>query len=169
MSIYQKLFDIQGLSVKKDAKNPFFKCKYATLEKIMELLEPILQKNNWLILHTTHAGSVTTILKDLEHNEEVVSAIHLPELQDPQKIGSAITYFRRYNIVQIFNLLTEDDDDGNFAAAPTYPKTPEQVQEQAKEVFEKKELGKCKDCGADNNLSKQGKTYCSDTCWLKKK
>lgn len=29
-------------------------------------------------------------------------------------------------------------------------------------------LGKCAKCGADNKISKQGKIYCGNTCWLNK-
>lgn len=28
-------------------------------------------------------------------------------------------------------------------------------------------LGSCPKCGAPNKISKQGKKYCSNTCWLK--
>ena len=28
-------------------------------------------------------------------------------------------------------------------------------------------LGNCAKCGAPNKLSKRGKTYCSNTCWIK--
>lgn len=28
-------------------------------------------------------------------------------------------------------------------------------------------LGTCSKCGAPNKISKQGKKYCSNTCWLK--
>jgi hypothetical protein len=39
----------------------------------------------------------------------------LPNLQDPQKLGSAITYYRRY----IYSLLgLQAEDDGNKASAP---------------------------------------------------
>jgi hypothetical protein len=34
----------------------------------------------------------------------------LPDLQDPQKMGSAVTYYRRYSIQSLFTLQAEDDD-----------------------------------------------------------
>ena len=40
--------------------------------------------------------------------------INLPEISDPQKLGSAITYFRRYTLQSLLALQAEDDD-GNKA------------------------------------------------------
>jgi hypothetical protein len=34
----------------------------------------------------------------------------LPNLQDPQKLGSAITYYRRYTLQSLLGLQAEDDD-----------------------------------------------------------
>jgi threonine dehydrogenase-like Zn-dependent dehydrogenase len=64
---------------------------------------------------------VTTIIHDLENEEKFTSEIALPILTDPQKIGSCITYFRRYNIVSIF-ALPQEDDDGNTASGHTTKK-----------------------------------------------
>ena len=43
------------------------------------------------------------------------STITLPDLTDPQKMGSAITYYRRYSLQSLF-LLQAEDDDGNKGA-----------------------------------------------------
>lgn len=45
----------------------------------------------------------------------VVSHILLPDIQDPQKMGSAITYYRRYALQSLF-LLRAEDDDANAAS-----------------------------------------------------
>jgi hypothetical protein len=34
----------------------------------------------------------------------------LPEINDPQKLGSAITYYRRYTLQSLLALQAEDDD-----------------------------------------------------------
>lgn len=39
-----------------------------------------------------------------------------PVKNDPQAVGSAITYMRRYALGAILGLNIEDDDDGNAAA-----------------------------------------------------
>ena len=48
----------------------------------------------------------------------VISALKLPELNDPQKLGSAITYYRRYTLQSLLALQSEDDD-GNSASGKT--------------------------------------------------
>ena len=40
----------------------------------------------------------------------IESGIVLPELNDPQKLGSAITYYRRYTLQSLLALQAEDDD-----------------------------------------------------------
>ena len=51
--------------------------------------------------------------------KEITSCMALPDLTDPQKIGSAITYFRRYSLTSLLSLQCEVDDDGNKASKPT--------------------------------------------------
>jgi hypothetical protein len=51
-----------------------------------------------------------------------IAAIPLPATEDPQKLGSAITYYRRYAIVTLLGLVTEEDDDGNAASPPPVKK-----------------------------------------------
>ena len=48
---------------------------------------------------------------------EIISSIELvsKDEKDPQKLGAAITYMRRYSIISILGLEAEDDD-GNEAA-----------------------------------------------------
>lgn len=40
------------------------------------------------------------------------------ESNDPQKLGSCISYAKRYNLAQIFNIITDRDDDANAASTP---------------------------------------------------
>ena len=42
----------------------------------------------------------------------------LPEILDPQKIGSAVTYFRRGTLQSLLSLQAIDDDGQTAAAAP---------------------------------------------------
>jgi hypothetical protein len=41
-----------------------------------------------------------------------------PTKNDPQGMGSAVTYARRYTIGSTLGIITEDDDDGNRASEP---------------------------------------------------
>ena len=115
-TLYAKLANIQGLGVKKNADNPFFKSKYQNLDEIVSTLKPLLDENKLLVYHASKDGAVETIVADIESGETITSAFVLPNLSDIQKIGGAITYAKRYNLGQLFNIVTDEDDDGNTAA-----------------------------------------------------
>lgn len=82
----------------KDSKNPFFNSKYFDINQLLEHLEPILDSKNLLVLQPIIDGKVYSRIIDLESGESIESFIDLPQNNDPQKIGSAITYFRRYSL-----------------------------------------------------------------------
>lgn len=169
-NLYAKMFEIQGLSVKKDAENPFFKSKYMSLDNILQVLTPILNKNKWLLFHSTKNKEMVTTIYDLEHDEELSSNFPLIESNDPQKLGSCITYAKRYNIGQLFNIITDEDDDGNANEKPQQ-QPQQQVNKQVNKQVETAkqvmgDLGDCDNCGAKNAMSQKGKKYCSAKCWL---
>ena len=115
--------DIQP--IKKSGTNPHFKSKYATLEGVIEAVTEPLEKHGFLLMHRTisneHGKSITTELVH-ESGESFVTAIPLVLAKnDMQGLGSAITYARRYGIMSILNLPTEDDD-GNEASKHQKPK-----------------------------------------------
>jgi hypothetical protein len=59
-----------------------------------------------------------TCVVDTESGEMLQSMFPMIQSNDPQKIGSCISYGKRYNIGQIFNIITDRDDDGNEASKP---------------------------------------------------
>jgi hypothetical protein len=60
-------------------------------------------------------NSVVTKLIDLEdETKSVVSSVLIPTGLDAQKMGSAITYLKRYSLTGMF-LIEERDDDANAA------------------------------------------------------
>ena len=121
----KKLFDAKGEIpvIKKDANNPFFKSGYATLSNIIETVEPILKKHGLMITHVMQGNSLITQIWDGD-KAILESSFLLPTNGDIQKIGSAITYAKRYNITAMLNLNIEDDDDGN-GAKPKQETKPE--------------------------------------------
>ena len=78
--------------VVKNANNPHFKKSYADINALVETVEPILLDQGLLLLQPIAEGVVSTLIIDIETGQSVVSSMRLPEIQDPQKIGSAITY-----------------------------------------------------------------------------
>ena len=109
-------------TLSKNSKNPFFKSKYLDLTSLLEAVEPVLIENGIILLQPLSEGRVVTLLIDAEDGSKIVeSEIAIPEnITDPQKLGSAITYFRRYTLKSLL-AIAEDDDDGNLAAKKTKP------------------------------------------------
>ena len=129
------MFEIQTLHLKyeKDAVNPFFKSKYLSLDSLWKTLSPELEKRKLLVSHYTEDKEVITQVINVEDKDSmpIYSRMPLPENLDPQKLGSAITYYKRYNLGQLFNIMTDTDDDGNGAVpvkkefiTPEKPKPP---------------------------------------------
>lgn len=103
----------QKLSVKKDWENPYYKSKYITLDEIVEKLTPLLNEEKLMIYnYNLKDWWIRTIIVDLENeNETVNSDFVVWDIKDPQQLGKVVTYWRRYNLVAIFNILADEDDD----------------------------------------------------------
>ena len=120
MTIYTKVSNIQQKigKLSKDKTNPFFKSSYFDINSLLEQLQPLLKEEGLVVLQplTTKAGrpALETFLTTTDGTDKITSSIVLPDLQDPQKMGSVITYFRRYSLQSLFALQAEDDD-GNSA------------------------------------------------------
>ena len=106
-------------AISKDSRNPFFKSKYFDINQLLEHVEPVLEKNGLIILQPITRGFVSTIIMDVKTGEEILSEIELPNIQDPQKLGSAITYYRRYTLASLLALQSTDDDANLASKQPT--------------------------------------------------
>lgn len=106
-------------AVKKDASNPFFKSKYADLASIWHAIREPLTSNGLSVLQEPSTeGNKVKITTTLMHvsGEFLRSVLEVPAVKvDPQGIGSAITYARRYALGAIVGIAPEDDD-GNAAS-----------------------------------------------------
>ena len=123
----------------KDARNSFVGNDYATLNSVMETCRDALYSHGiWLVqlpcpapveLGTGHIG-LETRLTHVESGQWLssVTVIPLPK-SDPQGLGSALTYARRYSLCTILGIITEDDD-GN--AASVHPQRQHRSQSQPK-------------------------------------
>jgi hypothetical protein len=99
----------------KDAKNPFFKSKYADLNAIREVSLPVLNRNGISVLQPLTAVDgkqyIETLL--LHESGEFISSLTeviIAKQNDPQAAGSGISYSRRYGLQSILNIGAEDDD-----------------------------------------------------------
>jgi len=123
MNIYTKLSKVKSEigAISKDSTNPFFKSKYFDINGLLKHVEPLLDKNGLLLLQPIIKGEVFSEIIDIESGDSVTSSIQLPEISDPQKLGSAVTYYRRYTLQSLLGLQAEDDD-ANAASKATKPK-----------------------------------------------
>ena len=115
-SIYKKLYKVQKEigAISKDSTNPFYKSKYFDINSLIKQLTPILEKHNLLLLQPIENGEQYSRIIDIDSSDSVESSLSLPTDLDTQKIGGAITYYRRYTLVALLGLQAEDDD-GNTA------------------------------------------------------
>ena len=120
-NIYTKLFQLQNEigSISKDATNPFYKSKYFDVNSLIGQLKPLLEKHNLLLLQPITDNQVRSIIFDLDGGS-VESSMQLPNNLDAQKLGSAITYFRRYTLQSLLALQAVDDD-ANLASHGIVP------------------------------------------------
>ena len=117
----------QFTPIHKNKVNPHFKFKYATLDEILEAIAPALLANNLLLIQPTIVKDNLTVLKTLlihaESGEQLESELTIPAIADPQKLGAAMTYYRRFSICSLLAIAPDDDDDGTTAKATTTVKT----------------------------------------------
>jgi hypothetical protein len=118
-NIYQKLHEakLEIGKVAKNAKNPHFKNTYADLNALIEAVEPILLEKGLVLLQPIKEGKVFTIITSIIDSYSVESYIDLPNGINPQQMGSAITYYRRYTLQSLLSLQAVDDD-GQHASQP---------------------------------------------------
>ncbi|MBX6745437.1 MAG: ERF family protein [Acetobacteraceae bacterium] len=105
-----------------------YQFRYATLDKITDLVRRALAENGLCVLQpiiSTERGAalVTRLLH--ESGQWMECEILLPPLgSNPQAFGSAVTYMRRYSISAMLNISADEDDDANRAAGNHYQDLP---------------------------------------------
>lgn len=111
------LFHVKVDTIKKDAKNPFFKSSYASLSNILDgINEPLIESGLSLSQFPNEDNGLTSILMHGESGEWIeCNYVMKPVKDDPQGRGSCLTYQRRYAIASILCLNIDEDDDGNKA------------------------------------------------------
>jgi len=110
--------------VLKDATNPHFRSKYASLSSCVDACKEAFHKHNFALLQSNgHDEYGQYVRTELLHTTGASwgSVVYLVlSKQDMQGLGSAITYARRYGLLGMVGLAPEDDD-GNAASAPAKP------------------------------------------------
>lgn len=112
-------FQGQLESASKSKANPFFKSKYADIAEIWDTIKKPLADNGLSVvqLPSTNVNGEPTLVTTLLHESGEYMSAETPLImlkKDPQAMGSAMTYFRRYALAACLGVV-QDDDDGNAA------------------------------------------------------
>lgn len=103
--------------------------KFAELSELIDAVRPVLKKHGLAFMQDVSGLpdgrlGVTTILVHASGGRVATGPLPMPAPADPQKVGSAISYGRRYALMATLGLATEDDDGqaAKPAPEPTYSK-----------------------------------------------
>jgi len=95
-------------NVAKNAQG--YNYKYTDLPHLWESIEKVVTDAGFSIVTNCDGEFVDTTA--IHTSGSLSSKLPLSFAKDntPQELGSAITYFRRYNLLMLFNVMVEDDD-----------------------------------------------------------
>jgi len=119
----------------KDANNPYFKSKYADLNSVWDACRDALTGNGIAVVQTARVddGNPRLVTMLVHSSGEYISGewpLRPSKENDPQALGSAITYMRRYSLAAMVGVVS-DDDDGNAASGRTETQQGKQRQSKA--------------------------------------
>lgn len=104
----------QFVKVKKDRQNTHLKNKYATLDSVLDAITPALTENKLMIMQDGERIESTMRVETTVIHISCQWAkfyFDIPIVKnDPQGVGSAFTYGRRYALAAAFGLSQADDD-----------------------------------------------------------
>ena len=113
-----------------DSKNPHFGNRFASLLADSKVLRPALAKHGLAYRQTVEiaansgAAFVYTIVYGKSDNPEDdcdyirLASVPIKVVDNPQQMGSALTYAKRYCLLAAFGLVGDEDDDAEAATAP---------------------------------------------------
>ena len=109
----------------KDSTNPFFKSDYSDLASCWNTCRKPLTENGLSVIQSSNFFDgrvyVTTMLLH-KSGEYFKNTLPLdPVKKDPQGVGSAITYGRRYELCAMVGIAPEDDDGKAASKAQASP------------------------------------------------
>lgn len=151
---------VSNIGKSKTADTGKYKYSFADLADIFEEIRPHLAAAGLAVTQALVRASAPGLLgidTKLWHasGETYSEVAEFPIGKDPQQIGSATTYFKRYALSAMLGLATEEDDDGKAASAPRQqprPKRPTEVDQAVARV--------------QAALKSAGETYDSADAWF---
>ena len=117
--------DMPSISKDKKANAGQYSYTYADLGSVIDAVRPVLAKHGLAYVQDVSGLpdgriGITTIIVHRDGGKIATGPLPMPGSNDPQKVGSAITYGRRYALLAALGLATEDDD-GAAARKPDPP------------------------------------------------
>jgi hypothetical protein len=103
--------------------------KYAELSKTMEIVKPLLLKHGIGFTQFLHGtNKITTMIFHGESGETIESMFEMPNSEPSKQMnifqldGSRFTYYKRYQLLSILGVFTDDDLDVD-SRTPKQPQT----------------------------------------------
>jgi hypothetical protein len=115
-------------NAKKVSNNPHFKSKYADLGTIWDVIRVPLTSNGLSVLQLPceappgQIGLVTHILHSSGQSVSERFFVGLKDASNPQQVGSALTYMKRYTLLGVAGIASEDDDGEAAVGRPAATK-----------------------------------------------
>lgn len=118
---------------KKGSWNGHFKSKYADLADVIQAVKPVMVANGLSLVQSPYDGDNgrVGVVTQLNHvsGQWARGMYSMPVTKnDPQAVGTGISYARRYALLAILGLAAEDDDGNAASEKPTQsPVVPREV------------------------------------------
>lgn len=120
----QVLNEVPNFSTDETANAGSRTYKYLNLATLLKNIKPIFEKHGLAFTQKVTfdgtgdgrqtLGTVETIIFD-ENERQTVCEYPFFVTGDPQQVGSAITYARRYSLTAVLGIFPDKDDDGGYA------------------------------------------------------
>lgn len=109
--------------IQKGGTNPHFKNTYVELNTAIDVIDEHIEDNNFICFLQSpfHKDGKNFLKTQLIHTSGDVIEGDLELIttkNDPQMMGSSITYMRRYGLLTILGLKAEDDDGNTGSGKP---------------------------------------------------
>lgn len=117
-------------AVTPDGINPHFSSKFVTLGKLLSKTRPILNQHGITLVQmpSQTPDGQPALTTRLVHKSGESTESTMPLLlakKDPQGLGSALTYARRYALAAALAIADQEDDDGNAGSEPAPASKPQ--------------------------------------------
>jgi ERF superfamily len=119
----EALWEVEDLVKRNKVEAGPMRYSYADLSDVFDEIKPKLRKNGLALSQsaTVEMGVTTTLFHKSGQWIRFAPLLIRPSGGTPQNMGSAITYARRYSVMAVMGLATEDDDgrSASVVAAPS--------------------------------------------------